>query len=123
MMFLEAQSGLAAASDGMSIAIVGLGIVFAVLIFLAVVFLGMQKYMTSQAKKELEKQGKDVGSMSDDDVNVPADVNAAISTALYLYFSEQGEQESGVITIKHTQKRYSPWNSKIYGLNNLNFPK
>lgn len=123
MILLESQSGFAAMSGGISIAVVGMAIVFSVLIFLALVFMGFQKYMISQAKKAMEKQGVNVSNISDDDLNVPADVNAAISAALFLYFSEQGEQESGIITIKKVERHYSPWSSKIYSLNNLNFPR
>lgn len=122
-MLLESQSGFAAVSGGLSIAVVGMAIVFGVLIFLALVFTAFQKYMVVQAKKAMEKQGLNVTNISDDDLSVPADVNAAISAALYLYFSESGEQESGVITIKKVERRYSPWSSKIYSLNNLNFPR
>jgi glutaconyl-CoA/methylmalonyl-CoA decarboxylase subunit delta len=109
--------------DGIPIAVVGLLIVFAVLIFLSLVFLALQKKMTSEAKKSLEKQGHNVKGLKDEDLNVPADENAAISTALFLYFSEQHIEESGIITIKQIDRRYSPWSSKIYSLNNMNFPR
>lgn len=45
----------------------------------------------------------------------------AISTALYMYLNEMHIEESGVITIEPKNSRYSPWNSKIYGLNNVGF--
>jgi hypothetical protein len=45
------------------------------------------------------------------------EINAAISMALYLYFEELHDEESDVVTIKKVSKRYSPWSSKIYGLN------
>ena len=44
--------------------------------------------------------------------------SAAIATALHLYFNEVHDEESLVVTIKTVERRYSPWNSKIYGLNN-----
>jgi glutaconyl-CoA/methylmalonyl-CoA decarboxylase subunit delta len=42
---------------------------------------------------------------------------AAISMALYSCFSEEHDNESDVVTIRKTSKSYSPWSSKIYGLN------
>jgi hypothetical protein len=35
-----------------------------------------------------------------------------------LYLNEMHDEENHVITIKRASKTYSPWNSKIYGLNN-----
>lgn len=41
---------------------------------------------------------------------------AAISMALHEYREEARDQESLYITIREVQRRYSPWNSKIYGV-------
>lgn len=46
---------------------------------------------------------------------------AAISMALYTYFSREHDIESNVVTIQKVSKPYSPWSSKIHGLNI--FPK
>lgn len=48
---------------------------------------------------------------------IPGEVLAAISMALHSYYSETHDQESNILTIKKVNKQYSPWNSKIYGLN------
>ena len=48
------------------------------------------------------------------------EVNAAIATALFLYFDEIHDVESNVITIRKVSRSYSPWNSKIYNMRNLN---
>ncbi len=42
----------------------------------------------------------------------------AIAMALHLYYDEVHDDESNVITIKRIERRYSPWSSKIYGINN-----
>jgi hypothetical protein len=42
----------------------------------------------------------------------------AIAMAMHLYFDEVHDDESNVITIKRIERRYSPWSSKIYGVNN-----
>jgi Na+-transporting methylmalonyl-CoA/oxaloacetate decarboxylase gamma subunit len=51
-------------------------------------------------------------------VELTSDEMAAIATALHLFFSEAHDEESNVITIKRIERRYSPWNSKIYGITN-----
>ena len=47
---------------------------------------------------------------------ISGEVFAAISTALYLYETEQHDYESTILTINRANKNYSPWSSKIYGL-------
>ena len=42
----------------------------------------------------------------------------AISMALHLFFDVVHDNESNVITIKRIERRYSPWSSKIYGIDN-----
>lgn len=101
-----------------SIALVGYAVVFSVLVLMFFVVLKLPKiikydYMAlfSGNRKSEEKPVKK------DDLNISGEVNAAISMALFLHFSEMHDEESGVITIKKVSKRYSPWSSKIYGLN------
>jgi hypothetical protein len=55
--------------------------------------------------------------------SMPADVNAAISAAIFMYLNEMHDDEKQIITIKKVAKTYTPWNSKIYGLNNLDYKK
>lgn len=62
---------------------------------------------------------------------VPADADKTIISApkseeevaafmaLHFYLSQsRHDQESNVITIERIQRRYSPWSSKIYSMNN-----
>lgn len=49
-------------------------------------------------------------------VSLTADENAAICTALYLYFTELHDEEKYVMTVKKVSRTYSPWSSKIYGI-------
>lgn len=51
--------------------------------------------------------------------HLTANDSAAIAMALHLYYSDVHDIESEIITIKTVERRYSPWSSKIYGLNNL----
>jgi len=46
------------------------------------------------------------------------EVNAAIAMALYSYFGELHDRESGIVTIKRVNKPYSPWSSKLYNMRN-----
>jgi Na+-transporting methylmalonyl-CoA/oxaloacetate decarboxylase gamma subunit len=48
--------------------------------------------------------------------SISADANAAICTALYLYFTELHDEEKYVMTVKKVSRTYSPWSSKIYGV-------
>ena len=48
-----------------------------------------------------------------------SDAEAAIATALYLYFNEMHDEESDIITVKRVSKTYSPWSSKLYSMRNL----
>lgn len=61
--------------------------------------------------------GNDEGDWHE--VNLPANATAAIAMALHLYYNDLHDQESTKITIKKVDRRYSPWNSKLYGMNNL----
>lgn len=66
--------------------------------------------------------GKKTNSEStiEDEVNgeIPSADIVAISMALHLFYDEVHDNESNVITIKRIERRYSPWSSKIYGINN-----
>ena len=44
---------------------------------------------------------------------------AAIAMALHLYFNGAHDEEPTQITIRKVERSYSPWNSKLYGMNNL----
>ena len=39
--------------------------------------------------------------------------------ALYEYMEAEHDYEETILTMKHVTRRYSPWNSKIYGLREL----
>jgi len=46
-----------------------------------------------------------------------SEVMAAIATALYLHSKEMHDEETLKLTINKSSRPYSPWSSKIYGLN------
>ena len=101
---------------GIIISVVGYTIVFLALLLLFFVFESIPKLLKITLKRR--KRGETEEQM-DEEVLITGEVNAAISAALYLYFSELHDEESNVITIKRVSKRYSPWSSKIYGLGRI----
>lgn len=108
-------------SFGLIVAAVGYVIVFTSLVLLYYVFSSLPRIINIKIRSRLRKEGKEFAEQ--DDFSVSGEVNAAISTALYLYFNEMHDEESNIITIRKVSKTYSPWSSKIYGLRNFNPPK
>lgn len=102
-------------SEGYTIALVGYLIVFIALVALIIVFTNIPRFLNLKLKRKLAKEGKQV---STGNLTIEGNVNAAIAMAIHMYFNELHDEESGVITIKTVEKRYSPWSSKIYGILN-----
>ncbi len=104
-------------SDILGEALIGILIVFSALTLLVLAFLLSAKINTSRSKKRTEK----LGVKSEDADTLDVEKTAAMFLALHLYMKEQRkhDEESNVITIKRIQRRYSPWNSKIYNMNNF----
>jgi glutaconyl-CoA/methylmalonyl-CoA decarboxylase subunit delta len=118
-MFLEINSQV------WIITLLGYVIVFAALVSLVYVFLLVPKILNLQTRRRLKREGKihPEEGVSDNDLQISGEVSAAIAMSLHIFFNDLREEESNVITIKKIERRYSPWSSKIYGLNNANFPK
>jgi Na+-transporting methylmalonyl-CoA/oxaloacetate decarboxylase gamma subunit len=116
---------LASLSPGMefgwTVALVGFLIVFVSLTILVLVFLRLPKLINMKFQRK-EPKKKDIGPKEESSSQIEGNVTAAISMALYLYFSDQHDEESNIVTIKKVRKAYSPWSSKIYGVNN-NWPR
>ena len=102
-------------SENLIIALVGYVIVFSALVLLYFVFNNIPKIINIQVRARLRKKGETECAEAED-LNIPGTVNAAISMALHLYFSEMHDEEQTVMTIKKVSKAYSPWSSKIYGM-------
>ena len=66
-----------------------------------------RKKKLSQTTGETEENGEEM---------LTGEVNAAIATALHLYFDEIHDEEDTVLTILRQQKAYRPWSSKLYSL-------
>ena len=80
---------------------------------------------SKKAKASEELQSVNVPAAANDSAetegnSVDNDELAAAFMALHLYANEDiHDQESNVLTIDRIQRRYSPWSSKIYSMNNL----
>jgi hypothetical protein len=84
-----------------------------------IVLVILVQVVQSLVKKNSKSKIVDAEQNADNVKNIPAEEIAAIAMALHLYLDNVHDEESNVLTIKRIERRYSPWNSKIYGLNNL----
>lgn len=102
------------------VTLVGFGLVFSILVLLIFILQMFGKIMAPKAKVKKSSAATVVATPQEApaEEHIPALDSAAIATALHLYFNEVHDEESLVVTIKTVERRYSPWNSKIYGLNN-----
>lgn len=95
--------------------VVGYMVVFFALVILIFVYKQIPKILNIQTRRRLKKAGKISDASEKKETYISGEVNAAIGMALILYFSEQHDDESNIITIKRVARTYSPWSSKIYG--------
>ncbi|MFO7868746.1 MAG: OadG family transporter subunit [Bacteroidales bacterium] len=108
-------------SEGVNILVVGVLVVFLVLIIMVIFVTHLKsviQYFSSLGEKVKDKKAEKKSAGTETHAELSGQENAAISMALYLYLAEQHDYESGVVTIKTVNKAYTPWNSKIYGMNN-----
>ena len=103
--------------DTLFTALSGVLMVFVVLAILVLSLVLLSNILTYQVNKKNVKSGAESGSIKKNRHHVPAGDTAAIAMALHLYLNDFHEEESNVITIKRIERRYSPWSSKIYGIN------
>ncbi len=101
----------------------GILVVFTALALLVLAFSAFGKISRYNFKRKKDKavQADPFAAKiksDNEDAELTSDETAAIATALHLFFSEAHDEESNVITIKRIERRYSPWNSKIYGITN-----
>lgn len=97
------------------ITVIGYCVVFFALVLLIFMFKIVARIINSQTQKRLKKAGVEIDLSEKKEKYISGEVNAAIGMALILYFNEQHDEESNIITIKRVARTYSPWSSKIYG--------
>ena len=98
-----------------SLSVIGYLIVLLALLFLFLIYTLIPKILEFFTKLFLRKE-TEAGDEECNNKNVTGEVSAAITAALYMYLNEQHDIESGKITIKEVSRKYSPWSSKIYGM-------
>jgi len=106
-------------SEGYVILITGLLIVFGALVILALFFnygLPVMLYLYKIITKGKDKKISEIAVKGDKDFT--GEISAVIGASIHMYLSEQHDHESGILTIKQVKKAYSPWSSKIYGVQN-----
>ncbi len=104
---------------GVGMAAVAMSVVFLALLMLYLVFKQVGKYLIAAQDRRRRKQEqvdvKPVAVESTGDIS--GDVYAAITAAIHLYNEELHDEENAVLTINKVSRTYSPWSSKIHGLN------
>lgn len=101
--------------QGVVISITGYVIVFLALLLLYISFTLVSKLFQYNIRKKLISRGKMPSLTKDESLHIPGQVVAAIAMTIYLS-EELHDEESNILTITKASKTYSPWSSKIYGL-------
>ena len=114
---LAIQDGLQV--KGWIVTLSGFLIVITALVILFFIFTGVSKAINANWKKASKDESKKVenvtkGTAVDANDNIIAAIGLALSLSMEVHDNEPDE-----ITITRIQRRYSPWSSKIYGLNGL----
>ena len=117
---LAIQDGLQI--KGWIVTISGFLIVIIALVILFLIFSGISKIINLDWKKLINKdkkkdkvEVKEVKNINPDN----DDVMVAIGLALSLSMDSVHDVESDILTIKRVERHTSPWNARIYGMNNV----
>lgn len=103
---------------GIAMAVIAMSVVFIALILLYITFkqVGIQLIaLQNRRSRRHRKIASKEEAVADTDVS--GDVYAAIAAAIHLYSGELHDEENAVLTINKVSRTYSPWSSKIHGLN------
>ncbi len=104
---------------GFGLMIIAMGTVFLTLLVIVLVLKGEMKVLLAiqnrKARKLAEKESRTTPIKKASDIT--GEEYAAIAAAIYMYNSELHDEENTILTIDRVQKSYSPWSSKVYGMN------
>lgn len=103
---------------GVVITIVAMSVVFFALVILFFLFKLTGNIAIRSLQKKSDERSEETGNAKTDVAETSAETYAAIGVALHL-FKEENEahdEESFLLTLRHTDRTYSPWSSKIYTL-------
>ena len=108
--------------SGAVMAITAMSVVFSALVLLYLIFKnvgrGMTRMMRAKEQKAVAAMPEEVRPTIDPSGQLLGEEIAAIAIALRRYEEDLHDIESHVLTINRVARAYSPWSSKIYGLNN-----
>ena len=90
-----------------------IGLSLAALIALYLLFKKKEKKSHDDDTKTSELVGSSHNGCND----IESEIHAAIAAAIHLYNEELHDEENTVLTINRISRTYSPWSSKIHGLN------
>lgn len=117
MLLTEITFDLSAINEfGVTLAVVGYLTVFIALVVMFYIYNLIPKIIDFFVRQKLRREGK-FKAAAKDELYIQGEVSAAIAMALNLYFNEIHDEESNVLTFKDSNRDYSPWNSKIYSVN------
>ena len=109
-------------ANGIGMAISAMAVVFSGLLLLFIIFGSIGKVSTWWALRTAAK----AKGLSDEETkesmtkgSTPGEVFAAIAMAMHELQEDVHDHEDTVLTIEKVERRYSPWNSKIYSLREL----
>ena len=106
-------------SFGIGTAFLTMIIVIAILVALYLLFKLLSGFYSRNNLNEINKHKGIETSAAGSAQSISGEVNAAIVMALYLYQHDLHDVEKAVLTIKKVSRTYSPWSSKIYGMNSI----
>lgn len=105
------------------VTLLGFGLVFVLLVVLIYVLKLFGLIMRPRVKVEKPQEVHEaVGAQrkeTSESITLTGNATAAIAMALHLYYNGIHDEEPTHVTIKKVERKYSPWNSKLYGMNNL----
>lgn len=108
--------------SGVVMAITAMSVVFTALILLYLFFKNIGRVMVRSTLRKEEKalaaMPAEVKTVVKPEAELIGEEIAAIAIALRRYEEDMHDIESHVLTINRVARAYSPWSSKIYGLNN-----
>ena len=103
---------------GVGMAAVAMSVVFLSLLLLYLVFKNVGKTLISVQDRRRKKHDKPIDKpVGVSTADTSGEVYAAISAAIHLYNEELHDEQDTVLTINKVSRTYSPWSSKLHGLN------
>ena len=109
-------------ANGFGMAISAMAVVFSGLLLLYIIFRTIGKISTWWALRTAAK----AKGLSEEEVkesfakgSTPGEVFAAIAMAMHEMQEDVHDFEDTILTIHQVERRYSPWNSKIYSLRDI----